>query len=186
MPSRVAVEKMYKSVVEELNNIQEQRLTVINVKNGRIIYPDGPPTKESGLYWIYTTYTDEDFLAASPSLKTKSVNFHNLIKRHFGLKNICQKKVDGFRLVYNGIGGTGQKGYGGLRERILEEFRGGEKTGSLAIMDSSVNDLNKWGVSYILWSEIKFEGGSPDYRTFSEGLERLWRIHFGWPLLCTK
>lgn len=176
---------MYKKVVEKIDSIQESRLTEISVMSNRLCYPDGPGTKKDGLYWIYTTYSNEEFLESVPSPKRASIDFRDMVKRHDGLSNTCKKSVDGFRLVYNGVGGIGDKGHGGLRERILGEFRGGEGTGSLAIRDSSLTQLCRWRVSFVLWSEIDFET-SHEYRKFGEALETLWRIHFGWPILCRK
>jgi hypothetical protein len=155
------------------------------MKKNRLSLDDGPATKQCGLYWIYTTYSNCDFLAATPSTKRGSINFKNLALRHTDLSNVCTNKVGKHRLVYNGIGGTGKKGHGGLRERILEEFRGGEGTGSLAIRGSSLSNLDNWRYSYVLWSEIEFQNPH-EYDSFSEIIERLWRIHFGWPILCTK
>lgn len=165
--------------------MQESRLCSVSQRNGRLNLSNGPETKQSGLYWIYTTYTDNELLASTPSSKRNSVDFKNIITRHSQLVHVCNRQVQEFRLVYNGIGGLGPKGHGGLRERILGEFRGGNGTGSLAINGSSLNDLQKWRFSYVLWSEIQFDKPH-DYSKFAEGLERLWRIHYGWPSLCTK
>lgn len=176
---------MYKDVIETLNSLQESRLTFLTLQNSRLNLCNGPPTKESGLYWIYTTYKDNELLASTPSGKRNAIDFKNVVTQHTHLAHVCDCEVNGFRLVYNGIGGLGPKGHGGLRERILGEFRGGEGTGSLAINCSSINDLSKWRVSYVLWSEISFEH-SHEYSKFAEMIERLWRIHFGWPVLCTK
>jgi hypothetical protein len=176
---------MYKSTIKKLNLLQKSRLFTIEISNDKLKFKSDLKTKQSGLYWVYTKYTVQDFLNATPSTKKNSIDFRKLAIRQASLNKICKHKVEDFCLVYNGIGGTGKKGHGGLRERILEEFRGGEGTGSLAIKDSSLNDLQKWRVSYVLWSEIDFSS-SHDYATFSETLERLWRIHYGWPILCTK
>ncbi len=165
--------------------MQESRLSSVGQVNGRLKMLDGPKTKQSGLYWIYTTYTDNELFTSTPSPKRKSVDFRNTITRHAHRAHVCNREVQGFRLVYNGIGGLGAKGSGGLRERILDEFRGGEGMGSLAVKGSSLNDLQKWRFSYVLWPEIRFEKPH-EYAQFAEDIERLWRIHFGWPVLCTK
>lgn len=176
---------VYKHVIEALNSLQEGRLNSVTVVNDRLKLSNGPPTKENGLYWIYTTYTDDELLASSPSQKRSSVAFASVLAQHSQLSYVCNRQVNGFRLVYNGIGGLGPKGHGGLRERILGEFRGGEGTGSLAINDSSINDLTKWKISHVLWSEINFDQAR-EYSKFAEIIERLWRIHYGWPVLCTR
>ena len=179
------VRGMYKSVVEKLHSMQEGRLRTVCLQNQKLLLSNGPSTKANGLYWIYTTYSDAELLAATASKKTNSVNFSSLVARHAELTHICNHTVGEFRVVYNGIGGLGPKGHGGLRERILGEFRGGNGTGSFAIKDSSLNDLRKWRYSYVLWSEIEFTQ-THEYARFSESIERLWRIHYGWPILCTK
>jgi hypothetical protein len=176
---------IYKSVIEKLHTMQEGRLRTVGFQNQKLLLSDGPPTKADGLYWIYTTYSDAELLTATASNKRNSVSFGSLVARHAELTHLCDHKVGAFRVVYNGIGGLGPKGYGGLRERILGEFRGGNGTGSLAIRDSSLNDLGKWRYSYVLWSEIEFPQPH-EYASFSESIERLWRIHYGWPILCTK
>jgi len=142
-------------------------------------------TMQDGLYWIYTSYTNSELLNSRPSQKPGSIDFADRVATHRDLQHICTRTVDGFNLVYNGIGGVGPKGSGGLRERILQEYRGGDGTGSLAINDSSLCDLEKWRVSYVLWSEIEFN--TPQrYQDFGKTVERLWRLHFGWPILCNK
>jgi len=176
---------MYLKTIEAINSKQQSRLTRIKLNGSRLKYDNGPKTKCAGLYWIYAKYSDDDFLKSTPCSKKGSVNFASLVNQHKNLYNICKVIEDDFRLVYNGIGGPGSRGYGGLRERILEEFRGGEGTGSLAIKDSSLNDLSNWRVSYVLWSEIPFPS-THAYREFSKTFEHLWRIHYGWPILCAK
>jgi hypothetical protein len=175
---------MYREVIEAANQIQVNRLHEISFFDGRqrkLRYRDGPATRRDGLYWIYTSYTEDELSRAVRCQKVGSVDFSAMVDRHRSLSNVCTLEVDGFRLVYNGIGGGG----GGLRERILSEFRGGQGTGALAIRDSSLGDLSRWRVSHVLWSEISF-AAHHEYGSFAEVLERLWRIHYGWPLLCTK
>ncbi|WP_458723595.1 hypothetical protein [Pseudomonas brenneri] len=110
----------------------------------------------------------------------------NILAAHReNLGMICDRRVGDFRVVYNGIGGIGLKGHGGLRERILQEFRGGNGTGSLAICDTSLSDLTKWRYSYVLWSEIEHKE-SIQYLSLAERLETMWRLHFGWPILCAR
>lgn len=172
---------MYKSIIENINTLQESRISTV-CQNGKLKLPDKfPPTKQEGLYWIYAKYTDQDFLNSIKSPQKNSVDLKNRVNRHLLLNNICNKKVDEFRVVYNGIGGS-------LRNRILAEFRGGEGTGSLAVCESSLKDLDKWRFSYVLWSEIDFNSIQKPhgYGTISRTIELLWRIHYGWPILCAK
>lgn len=176
---------MYQGTIESINRLQEARLRSITRHNDRLKLIDGPATKIDGLYWIYTTHSDADLLAAAPSPKASAVNFGAMVNRHAFLSHVCRHSVGGYRLVYNGIGGLGPKGHGGLRERILSEFRGAKGTGSLAITDSSLDKLDNWRYSYVLWSEIELPQPQT-YRGFAETLELLWRVHYGWPVLCAK
>jgi len=176
---------MYHSLIKEIDNLQRQRLSIISLNEGKLSYSDGPNTRENGLYWIYTDYSDNDFSRSTPCSKSGSVNFSEMVAKNSRIKELCQEQVDAYRLVYNGIGGVGPKGGGGLRERILGEYRGGTGTGSLAIRDSSLSDLSRWRVSYVLWSEIDFFKDF-EYKPFSNAIEGLWRLHYGWPILCTK
>lgn len=176
---------MYCQTLEAVNKLQESRLRTIACKGGRLVLDDGPPTKTDGLYWLYTSYTEADMRACRPSAKRKSAAINRIASERQGLNMICAREVHGFRVVYNGIGGLGPRGHGGLRERILQEFRGGEGTGSLAIFDSSLNDPARWRYSYVLWTEISHTE-SVLYPAQGEGMETMWRLHFGWPILCTK
>lgn len=176
---------MYQTIIEKMNSLQQTRLEQVRCENNRLKYEGGPEVKSSGLYWIYTSYSNEELKQSIPSSKRNSVELSKMMERYDGLEKVCNESTNGYRIVYNGIGGVGKKGKGGLRERILQQFRGGEGTGSLAISDTSLNRLNKWRVSYVVWEEI----GLPEdhkYLVFSETLEHLWRIHYGWPVLCKK
>ncbi|MDD5758704.1 MAG: hypothetical protein PHI06_06435 [Desulfobulbaceae bacterium] len=176
---------MFLDVIKSINSIQESRLGTIAMVKGRLKYSNGPNTKENGLYWIYTSYDEAEMLDATSCSKPGSVNIPLMVGAHQELNNICTKTINGFRMVYNGIGGVGPSGHGGLRERILGEFRGGKGTGSLAINESTLNDLNNWRVSFVLWSEIPFTE-QYEYSCWATVLERIWRIQFGWPILCSK
>tara|TARA_B100001059_G_scaffold210210_1_gene223708 strand:- start:402 stop:932 length:531 start_codon:yes stop_codon:yes gene_type:complete len=176
---------MFDSLIGEINDIQRNRLSKVLLENGKLRYRNSPDTRQNGLYWIYTNYSVEETLNSEPCSKKGSINFADTATENMGLTLLCDIEIDGFRLVYSGIGGVGKKGFGGLRERILEEYRGGSGTGSLAIRDSSLSDLSRWRVSYVLWSEIHFSKPF-DYLPFSTAMEGLWRLHSGWPLLCSK
>ena len=176
---------MYVELIEEINKLQKTRLSEITLLKKRLRYEDGPSTKVDGMYWIYTNYSDSDLLRATPCSKKSSINFSDMILKNKNLLKLCNESIDGFRLVYNGIGGVGPNGGGGLRERIFQEYRGGSGTGSLAIMCSSLSDISRWRVSYVLWSEIP-SLNQYEYNPFKTAIEGLWRIRYGWPILCTK
>lgn len=176
---------MFHLTLEALNLIQERRLNCVTKASDRLKLGGGPPSKSDGLYWLYTSYSDAALRSAVPSQKKGSVAINMLAIHRENLGMICDRRVGDFRVVYNGIGGVGLKGHGGLRERILQEFRGGEGTGSLAICDTSLNDLTRWRYSYVLWSEIEHKE-SIQYLFLAERLETMWRLHFGWPILCAR
>jgi hypothetical protein len=178
---------MYLATLAQMNTLQESRLSAVGrTATQRLKLGQDPVTKASGLYWIWTNYTDAELLAAVPSPKRASIDIAGLTARQQNLASICRRNSGDFRLVYNGIGGQGPAGHGGLRERILEEFRGGEGTGSLAILGSSVNDLARWRYSWVRWDEIAWSPPALVYAQNCEMIERLWRLQYGWPLLCTK
>ncbi|MEJ1165675.1 hypothetical protein V9K97_18365 [Variovorax sp. CCNWLW186] len=180
------VSNLYLATLSSINDAQEGHLRKITKSaKGRLKLEDGPPTKADGLYWLYTSYKDEDLRASQPSPKRKAVPVNRIASEREGLDMVCNRRVGEFRLVYNGIGGLGIKGYGGLRERILEEFRGGDGTGSLAICDTSLNDLERWRYSFILWPEIT-HAEKIEYLAQAVRVETLWRLHFGWPILCIR
>ena len=176
---------MFHLTLEALNLLQERRLSCVTKVSGRLQLAGGPPTSSDGLYWLYTSYSDAEIRSAVPSQKRASVPINILATHRENLGMICDRRVGDFRVVYNGIGGVGPKGTGGLRERIFQEFRGGEGTGSLAICDTSLNDLTKWRFSYVLWSEIEHKE-TIQYFSLAERLETMWRLHFGWPILCAR
>lgn len=176
---------MFVLTLETLNTLQEGRLLELKSSKDRLKLEGGPPTRTSGLYWIYTTYEEADLQAASPAPNRGAVQLQVLATSRQGITNICQRTIDGFRVVYNGIGGIGPKGRGGLRERIFQEFKGGEGTGTLGICNTSVNDLTRWRFSYVLWSEINHIEPL-DYASQAASIETLWRLHYGWPLLCAR
>lgn len=175
----------YKDIVEKVHSLQASRLRSVNVKGTRVCLENGPATKQCGLYWIYTNFSTSELSSSTPSPKEGSVIISDLVKRHADLSKACIEEIDNFRIVYSGIGGVGKKGHGGLRERILSEFGGGEGTGSLAIKGSSLNNFDKWRYSYVLWSEIEFKIPHA-YPDFAECIELQWRIHYGWPICCSK
>lgn len=152
---------------------------------GKLKISSNLKTKISGLYWIYTSYTINDIINCKYSLLNNSVNISFVANLHKELKYCCKETIDNNLLVYNGIGGIGEKNGGGLRERILQEFNGGEGTGSLAILKTNLNDIDKWYISYLSLSDLQNTGNiNLMYSEWSIYLEHIWRLQYGWPLLC--
>lgn len=171
--------KDYLSTIEK---IRSEKISFVTEGNGLQLPPTKKlPTKVHGLYWIYTEYSVQDIIDCEPSPQDNAVDIAALAKQHQGLSNIHRINHCGFNLVYNGIGG----GSSGLRERIQREFNGGSGTGSLGILKTSLNDLDKWRISYVILQNDKIR---PDlnlnYDEYATVLERTWRLEYGWPLLC--
>lgn len=143
---------------------------------------EGLPQKNScGLYWIYTTYSIAELCNAEISSEEGVVNIAELASTRKDLKHIIKPKTDGeFWIVYNGIGGSSRGGstyY--LGSRIIQEFSDHKKTGSLKILGSSLNDLEKWRYSYVILDK-------DDYDTNKISYETGWRLQYGWPILSKR
>lgn len=84
-----------------------------------------------------------------------------------------------FWIVYSGIGGYKEgsnSNYFDLGSRILQEYRDNKKTGSLKILGTSLNNLNKWKYTYV---ELEIS----EYLNHKKDLETGWRLEYGWPIL---
>lgn len=112
--------------------------------------PEALPTKQRGLYWLWTDYTDdqlEKLTRGNPDNKSE-IDIPQLVQQRKCLANICKighSKKSNFRLVYNGKGGYNgnSKGFG-LRERILQEFNANSVgTGTLNLLNKDWDDENK-------------------------------------------
>lgn len=170
--------KKYLSIVEKVRS--DRILPVTSGKGLQLPSTKVLPTKVKGLYWIYTNYNIQDIISCIPSSQSKAVDISTLAKQHQNLSNIHKSNYCGFNLVYNGIGGNT-----GLRERIQQEFNGGEGTGSLGILKTTLNDLGRWRISYVILNNNKIASDlDVDFDEFASVLERTWRLEYGWPLLC--
>jgi len=172
--------------IKLLNKIElKRKLSLINFhKNGndRLVMSNPPPVKASGLYWIYTSYSLNELKSCTPSNDTGAIQINELAKLHDGLEYVCKISDQNYRVVYNGIAGNSC----GIRQRIRQHFNGGQGTGCLSISKSSLNDLSKWRVSYVtIDSELPEDIQVPaSYNEHAKNIERMWRLRYGWPLLC--
>lgn len=179
-----------------IDKLRVSRVNKISLVKNKINLENPPPTHCSGLYWIYTSYSISDLQSCQVANSRGAVNIKELASDFFDLEHICQIKEDVYWLVYNGIGGVGPQKSGGLRDRIRQQFNGGEGTGSLTIRKTSLNDLSKWRYSYVILpsiydkKELDYDLDMAfqecEYTKNSERLETGWRLQFGWPLLCKK
>ena len=175
---------MPRNLLTQIEIIRLQRLLpIVRNNHNQLSIENAPPTKSAGFYWIYTNYSQPDFEQQTGPACKNAVDIGLLSRLHCGLANTCKIHTEGFRLVYNGIAGIGT----GLRERIHQHFNGGNGTGSLAILRTNLNDLERWRVSYVT---IETPNKAPDvtaqYDAVAGHVERMWRLEYGWPILCTQ
>lgn len=179
---------MYLDIVTSIDEKRTGRFLSIRENPNGNTEIDGPPKGCAGIYFFYTSYTIDE-LASVPALLGRAVPIAKLAKAHRRLPNACNLEHGGFRLVYNGIGGF-KGGTYDLRTRILQEIScTDERTGSLCIRQSTVNDLSKWRFSYITLHCTRQKSASDfgsdwSYEEHANDLERCWRLVNGWPLLC--
>ena len=149
-------------------------------------------TKQRGLYWIWTNLTDEELSKAEWKTDSKHVNISDLVNKRKGLTHVCQLQHQGYRIIYNGIGGytTKTKNSSGLRERLLQEFNTTSTgTGTLSIVSTSLK-REHFAISFFNFDdEINIEAfdflkEGNAYLKYASELEKLWRLEFGQPILC--
>jgi hypothetical protein len=173
-----------RSKIWEIDQIRSKRLLSIS-GTAKTSLENPPGTNFYGLYWIYTNYTLFDLINSTKAPFKGAIPIADLAKDRQCLAHICNINDQGCRIVYNGIGGVGNKGTGGLKERILQQFSGGVGTGSLAIKKSSLSDLSRWKYSYVIIQGNTIDIDLP-YSSWAEKLENAWRLEFGWPILCKQ
>lgn len=169
---------------DRIINIEAQRsekglLKVYQDNNGHLKLEERPKKKSSGLYWILTSYTVEELCQAQASTQIGAVNIPLLSKKRKELNHVIKPTSAGeFWIVYNGIGGshTESKWPYDLGSRVIQEFSNHQKTGSLKILGTNLNDLSKWRYTYV---ELDWD----DYRINKLDYEMGWRLEYGWPIL---
>jgi len=180
----------YKHIVETINAHQLRNVLTFDHINDRTILTNDLATKQQGLYWFWTSYSNQELKdVVRPLNMTGEIDISILVEQRMGLDSICKLNSDQFRVVYNGIGGGASTSSFGLRERILQEIKGQESTGSISITNSSLNDFSKWRVTYVNFNDEEFlndAGERIDYLQHAELFEMLWRLHYGWPILCRR
>lgn len=161
----------------DIDATRSSRLLTIT-EMGRLKIPAEITKDLGGFYWIYTSYSINELMACRKADKNGAIDIGALAKLHHGLRGVNNGQIGEFRLVYNGVAKP-------IRSRLQQHFNGGEGTGCLAIKHTSLNDLSRWRISYaaagLQGAHIPLSYGS-QAKTF----ERLWRLEFGWPLLCQQ
>lgn len=182
--------QMYKDIIEEVERVQRERLFDITVSTDQRtkLARSSPPRGASGLYFFYTTYSLDDLIASGDAPTTSAVPIATLARNFGRLRNVRKIEDDGYWLVYNGIGGGKTQAYD-LRSRILQQIKSSDdRTGSLCLRQTNLNDMAKWKYSYVSLASTGSKV-SPDiddawtYEKHGRDIETWWRIHYGWPIL---
>lgn len=174
---------MTRALLNQIEIVRQSRpLSIVKIKGRRLKIDNAPPTKSHGLYWLFTNYSIAELKSCTKSTDKGATDIGFLAALHENFAHISTITNDGFMLVYNGMAGKSC----GLRERIHQQFNGGKGTGCLSILRSSLNDLNRWRVSYVILQVSKSQTPdvSANYEKHAKDLERIWRLQYGWPLLC--
>ena len=131
----------------------------------------------SGFYWIYTNLRIDRFRTATSPTNPVHVDFAELSKSHEALKHVIQPSNHDYWCVYNGKGRQ-------LKNRIVAEFTNTQgKTGKLALLRCFQESDFK--IKYVVCGDsTSATGVATQYSQLEKQLERAWRLHIGWPLLC--
>ena len=134
-------------------------------------------SKASGFYWIYTKLPIERFKTATVPSNPVHVDFKDLSTLHAGLKHVIESSTSDYWCIYNGKGKQ-------LKNRIVAEFTDTPgKTGKLALL-RCFNESD-FKIKYVVCGDITSVNGiSAQYSQLEKHLERAWRLHVGWPVLC--
>ena len=147
-------------------------------------------TKRRGLYWLWTNLDFSELKKATPIKGSKEVPIDRLVEHRDGLNNITNINKDGFKIVYNGIGGYKKTPAAfGLRERINQEITCNDyRTGTLNLARRFKPE--NWAISFFDFDDEKNKAilktlkTKDPYADCAKDLENLWRLEFGTPILC--
>lgn len=131
----------------------------------------------SGFYWIYSSLPIDRFKAATNPTNSVHVDFAELSKSHEALKHVIQPSNHDYWCIYNGKGKQ-------LKNRIVAEFTNTPgKTGKLALLRCFQESDFK--IKYVVCGDSTSSTGvAAQYSQLERHLERAWRLHIGWPVLC--
>lgn len=177
---------MPRNTLPLIEAVRDSRLLRIgrDATSKQLRFESAPPTLVRGYYWIYTDFSLDELVACAPSPDKGGVNLARLAGLHRDLGNVCTLAPEGFRLVYSGRAGNS---VGGIRGRLGQHFNGGDGTGALHICRSSLSDLPRWRYSYATIDDKgSISADVPSSYDDSAHVERIWRLHHGWPLFCTQ
>lgn len=168
---------MNKKILLHYINACSSRLLTIT-ETGELKIPTEITKDLCGFYWIYTSYSIDELMVCSKADQKDAIDIGALAKLHYGLRGVHNSQIGEFRLVYNGVANP-------IRSRLRQHFNGGKGTGCLAIKHTSLKDLSRWRISY---AAVGSQGAHIplSYELDAKTFERLWRLEFGWPLLCRQ
>jgi hypothetical protein len=178
----------YKSVLQQIQQRQLETFCTLEkfLREGTFLLP----RRKRGLYWLWTRL-DYDLLSLARDNHKSEVPFIKLIAQRSKLNYLSTIEHDGYKIIYNGIGGykTNPPKFG-LRERILQELNSMDhRTGTLNILNRFDNKED-WGISFFDFDNEKnklifnFLNNDDAYLKYASDIEKLWRLEFGHPILC--
>lgn len=134
-------------------------------------------SKDSGFYWIYTKLPITQFINSSSPSNPVHVDFSLMASTHQGLKSIIKQNCSEYWCIYNGKGTN-------LKDRMSAAFTNTNgKKGKLAL--TRVFKEDDFRVKFIVCnSDNTSHGVNDSFDSLQRNLERVWRLNYGWPLLC--
>lgn len=131
----------------------------------------------SGFYWIYSDLPLDEFKRTAPPKNKAHINFAELSKSHEALKHVIRCSNQEWWCIYNGKGKQ-------LKNRIAAEFTNTQgETGKLALFRCFQEKNFK--IKYVVCGSTALDVGvAAQYSELEKYLERAWRLHIGWPVLC--
>ncbi|MBY6213024.1 hypothetical protein KUV95_15840 [Microbulbifer agarilyticus] len=157
-----------KNIAEQANNIINSQAfhSLQSVKNNL-------SDSSSGFYWIYTKLKISDLKLSTSPTNQAHVKINDLATIHENLPNVIPESNLDYWCIYNGKGKN-------LKNRINAEFSNTSGcTGTLALKRCfQESDFN------IKFVECCSGNFNHTYQDIEAHLERVWRLSFGWPILC--
>ncbi len=135
------------------------------------------PASAEGFYWIYTQLPLSRFSSASRPLNRAHIDFSIMAKLHKNLRSVITQQNNDYWCIYNGKGKQ-------LKYRLAAGFTNTDgATGKLAL--TRCFDTDDFRLKYIVCNSNDANHGIKEkYIDIQRDLERVWRLHYGWPFLC--
>ncbi|EKB19400.1 hypothetical protein HMPREF1170_03840 [Aeromonas veronii AMC35] len=135
------------------------------------------PIKANGFYWIYTKLPIEKLIESATPINQAHVDISLMASTHQGLKYIIKQTKSDYWCIYNGKGTN-------LKQRISAAFTNTNgATGKLALTRVFKDD--EFRVKFVVCNISNTEYGIKDtFDSLERDLERVWRLNYGWPILC--